>query len=87
MLEGAKSQLPAGNALTRMAVYTKKFEGDFAKALTQIQKDNPSVTIGSYPKFKENCVMLSIEGLDTDAVKQVTKQISDQVEGYQVLAY
>jgi molybdopterin-biosynthesis enzyme MoeA-like protein len=50
MLEAHKELFKSNATFFRKLLYTKSLEGDFAKALEDIQSRSPSCSIGSYPQ-------------------------------------
>jgi molybdopterin-biosynthesis enzyme MoeA-like protein len=68
-----------------MTVSTRKFEGEFASPLAEVQKEHPNVVIGSYPKMGEGYVLISVEGMDEKEVREVVEKIARVVDGYDIV--
>lgn len=67
----------------RALIYTKKYEGEIADNLTNVQNEFPEIAIGSYPqKNPEHKVMVSIEGQDYQMVNQVAQIIASLIDGF-----
>lgn len=80
-----------GTPLARRKIYTHLVEGEIAEALDVIQISEPSVAIGSYPKFNHPSkpalkykVMVSVEGTEKNTVDAVTERVQGGIDGFEL---
>ena len=69
MLEGLLPKLTTGIKILSETVNVKQKEGDIAKALGVIAKDNPDVSIGSYPYYDDGIFGCNLVIRSADPVK------------------
>jgi molybdenum cofactor synthesis domain-containing protein len=83
MMEGCKGRF-SGARRARAQIYTHKVEGEIAAVLGRLQKENPDLSIGSYPRIgdKRYRVMVTIEGLDAAGVGALAQIIEKEVDGF-----
>lgn len=77
MLEDLAPRLTRGAVVHAITVAAPVAEGDIAARLAAIQKDHPSVAIGSYPFYRPEGygVQLVARGIDKMAVEQAAQAI------------
>jgi molybdenum cofactor synthesis domain-containing protein len=69
MLAGLLPKLTTGTIILSATVNVKQKEGDIAKALGIIAKDNPDVSIGSYPYYSDGFFGCNLVIRTSDEVK------------------
>jgi molybdenum cofactor synthesis domain-containing protein len=81
MLEDIAPRLRRGVPVAVQTVQTRLPEGRIAAGLAQIQKDNPELSVGSYPFYREdgNGVQLVVRGRDSTAVEAAAAAIEQMV--------
>jgi len=81
MLEEISSRLQRGAAVHAATVEAKLPEGQIAASLARIQQGHKTVSIGSYPFYREDGpgTQLVIRGRDLDAVEAAAAQIEAAV--------
>jgi len=82
MLEDVAPRLIRGQPVVVETVETRLPEGRIALGLLAIQKEQPSLALGSYPFYREdgNGVQLVVRGRDSAAVEIAARQIEAMVE-------
>jgi len=60
MLGGLKNEIAGGKTILSKTVNLKTVESEIAKSLTEVQKKNKDVEIGSYPFFRSGKIGVSI---------------------------
>lgn len=78
MLNNVITTLRTGTKLLSDSVISLHGEGDIGTPLGNIQKDNPDVSIGSYPKFAQNSSFSSeivVRGLDSEKIAKAILEI------------
>jgi molybdenum cofactor synthesis domain-containing protein len=81
MLESIAPELPQGVIVTAVTVSVQLPEGAIAADLGAIQKDNPTLSIGSYPFYNEAGfgTHLVTRGRDAEAVEHAARAIETMV--------
>ena len=81
MLEAIAPELPRGVTVTSVTVSAQLPEGAIAEGLAAIQKDNPTVSIGSYPFYSDSGpgAQLVTRGRDAEAVERAALAIEAMV--------
>jgi len=82
MLETIEKELPRGTPVTSMTVSAQIPEGTLAQGLSDIQKANPDVAIGSYPFYSDKGPgsQLVTRGRDPQAVERAARAIEALVK-------
>lgn len=77
MLEDVGPRLARGRVVITRTISAETGEGRIASALAQLQREHPTVAIGSYPAFVENGtrVQLVVSGRDGEAVERAAEAI------------
>ncbi len=77
MLETIALELPRGQTVTSVTVSAQIPEGAIAEGLAAIQKDNPTVSLGSYPFYSDSGpgAQLVARGRDGEAVERAARAI------------
>ena len=60
MLGGLKNEIAGGKTILSKTVNLKTVESEIARSLTEVQKKNKDVEIGSYPFFRSGKIGVSI---------------------------
>ena len=81
MLEAIAPELPRGVTVTAVTVSAQLPEGAIAEGLAAIQKDNQTVSIGSYPFYTDSGpgAQLVARGRDSQAVERAAAAIETMV--------
>jgi len=82
LLDGI-AHLFAGTKRHRVLLYTQRYEGDIADALTRAHEAHEGVAIGSYPKYGDAFsykVMVTLEGTDADEVEALSDRLAEEIE-------
>ena len=72
MLGGLKNEIAGGKTILSKTVNLKTVESEIAKSLTEVQKKNKDVEIGSYPFFRSGKIGVSIV-LRSENQKKISK--------------
>ena len=83
MLEDVGPRLASGRIVHSATIAAQVGEGRIAGALAEIQREHPSVAIGSYPVFSESgpLVQLVVRGRDADEVAVTAHAIEKALAG------
>ncbi len=81
MLEDVGPRLQRGRLVVSRTISAEIGEGRIAAALAQIQRDHPTIAIGSYPAFAENGprVEVVVRGRDGDAVGRAAAAVQAEL--------
>jgi molybdenum cofactor synthesis domain-containing protein len=87
MLEAIAPELPRGVTVTSVTISARIPEGAIAEGLAAIQKENPAVSIGSYPFYSEAGPgsQLVTRGRDAQAVERAAQAIEEAVRAKGVM--
>lgn len=82
MMEHIAPTLAGGDAVHSNTLSAFISEGQLAQQLGTIQKQYPTIDIGSYPFFKQQKLGTSLvmRGTDTDALKNCTRAVHDMLK-------
>lgn len=82
MVHGVET-LFLGTPKMRVFILTQMHEGDIAEFLSDVQRKNPEVGIGSYPAGAgaSYCVKVSVEGMDAKQVADVARVLQERLQG------
>ncbi len=85
MLENVMPSLETGQKVVSKHVECPFGEGTIGDPLAEIQKSNPDVAIGSYPKFdgKRYSTQIVVRSRDTDKIDQAIAEIKSMLQSLQ----
>ena len=85
MLENVMPSLETGQKVISKHVECPYGEGTIGDPLAEIQKSNPDVAIGSYPKFdgKRYSTQIVVRSRDTDKIDQAIAEIKSMLQSLQ----
>ncbi len=81
MFEGISSELIGGDPMLTKTISAHMQESQIATTLTQLQNEHPTISIGSYPFYKNECYGVSVvsRGTDKNELNALDKKLQNMI--------